>query len=138
MVYAVRLTGSGRHTSVAGRTSAADTLESIFTGATLATNSVLTRRGTLTSALELGAVLVSGLAHEGAALDTRDVSGLEFMGFIVRLDKHELHILALNQELVLRIRDIDGRVMDEHILTSELTLAGGDEPISCLVIEPLN
>jgi hypothetical protein len=55
------------------------------------------------------------------------------------LDQVELHILALDQVLVLiLVRRTNGRVMNENLLTRMLPVIYGDESVSGLVIKPLN
>jgi hypothetical protein len=54
------------------------------------------------------------------------------------LHQAELNILTLDEVLILRVGDTNGRIVDKDILTRKVAVVYGNETITSLVIKPLN
>jgi hypothetical protein len=60
------------------------------------------------------------------------------MGSCSGLGKSKLYVFALNQILVLRIRNTNRGKMNEDVLTRMLAVTHRDKTIASLVVKPLN
>jgi len=79
----------------------------------------------------------ASLAHQRSALDTRDIVRLELVTVRRRNNQLKLHILALNQVLVL-VAHANRGIVDKDILARLLSVVHGNETVTGLVVEPLH
>jgi hypothetical protein len=74
--------------------------------------------------------------HNGTTFNSSNSSCLKFMRTTLWLSKKKFHIFALDQIFVLRIGNINIRIMHENILSGNITVTYSNKSISCLIIKP--